>query len=94
MYTLREDILQKISENDESYYSIMDTYNNEMFQFKSIEERPLTAAVSVSLPAYNNFSKIIMFWSLRFARGTEFQTFDTSSTLGWNKIIRKFHSHR
>lgn len=48
LYTLSEDILQKISENDESYDSIIENSYNEMFQ-KNYNDRPLTADISVSI---------------------------------------------
>lgn len=49
LYTLDEEILKKISENDESYNSIVDMYNAEISSLKINEERPLTSDKGVSL---------------------------------------------
>jgi hypothetical protein len=45
---LDDDILQKLSENDESYDSIIDSYEAEMSVAKKYDDRPLTADVGVS----------------------------------------------
>lgn len=53
LFTENEEILHLISENDESYLSIVATYNTEIQQSKINDDRPLTTAVGVRVFRHN-----------------------------------------